>query len=427
MPRTRAAIGLSLGVVVVVSTMTGGSAAAASGARFEQASVSSGGEPGIGSSISGAVSADGRFVAMESSAANLVPGDTNGTVDVFVRDRRAGTTERVSVSNGGAQVEGESYSPSISADGRYVAFTSWSPDLLPAGTQGAPEIFVRDRRAGTTELVSVSTAGVPADYECASSRISADGRFVAFVTGAVNLVAGDTNGVSDVFVRDRRAGTTERVSVSSVGRQADGASTQPAISADGRYVAFSAAAANLVRGDTNQVDDVFLRDRRAGTTTRVSVSGTGGQSAAAGVSPAISATGRYVVFVSYDEQVQEIRLRDRRADGTTRVSVSSTGQPANRASGSPSVSADGRFVAFESSATNLAPGDVDEADNVFVRDRRAGTTIGFSPPNPADYPVEAGLFQPVISDNGRSVAFTSGAPVFSPGAIGYQIIVRDQS
>jgi Tol biopolymer transport system component len=152
-------------------------------------------------SFSPALSADGRFVAFESEASNLVPGDTNGERDVFVHDRQAGTTERVSVRRDGVQVRGSSYRPALSADGRFVAFVSRVHTLVPGDTNNKADVFVRDRRTGTTERVSVGPNGVQGNGRSDFPTLSADGRFVAFESEASNLGPGDTNDAGDVFVR----------------------------------------------------------------------------------------------------------------------------------------------------------------------------------------------------------------------------------
>jgi Tol biopolymer transport system component len=200
-----------------------------------------------------------------------VPGDTNAAADVFVRDRQTGTTTRVSKNTTGGQAANPSYSPSISSDGRYVAFDS-STDLVPGDTNGMRDIFVRDRTAGVISRISKSSAGEQGDYPSYSQSISSDGRYVAFYSYATNLVAGDTNGNGDIFVRDRQNNTTRLVSKSTAGVQGDGESSSPVVSANGRYVAFVSEAANLVTGDTNGNEDIFIRDRQTGTTTLVSKS-----------------------------------------------------------------------------------------------------------------------------------------------------------
>lgn len=218
----------------------------------------------------------GRFVAFVSDSSNLVPGDTNGVADVFVLDRARQTIERVSVASGGAQANGDSglFTPAITPDGRFVAFASTASNLVPGDTNGTWDVFLRDRLRGTTERISIGGDGEQANGGSSGApALSADGRFVAFGSFASNLVPGDTNGAADVFVRDRANGTTERVSVATGGGQADGGGGDPTISADGRYVAFDSSASNLVAGDANGATDVFVHDRQTGTTTLVSVAG----------------------------------------------------------------------------------------------------------------------------------------------------------
>src|SRR6058998_1751352 len=233
----------------------------------ERVSVDSAGNQGNGDSTDVALSADGRFVAFTSVAPDLVTGDTNGAMDVFVHDRQTGTAERVSVDSAGNQANGDSTDVALSADGRFVAFTSAAPDLVAGDTNGAADVFVHDRQTGTTERVSVDSAGTQANGSSFGRALSADGRFVAFISVAPDLVAGDTNGVADVFVHDRQTGTTERVSVDSAGNQANGDSTDVALRADGRFVAFTSAAPDLVAGDTNGAADVFVHDRGTTDTT----------------------------------------------------------------------------------------------------------------------------------------------------------------
>jgi Tol biopolymer transport system component len=203
------------------------------------------------------ISADGRFVAFASKATNLVPGDTNRRTDVFVHDRKLGRTERVSVGSDGSQDGRPSFEPSISADGRFVAFASRATTLTVGDTSPNETVFVRDRQLGTTETVSVGPNGVHARGHSHSPSISADGRHVAFVSGAANLVEGDTNGVEVVFVRDRRSRVTI---LASVGRGRDrfrDGGILPSIAADGQAVAF--ASGDLVPEDTNGFQDVYIR------------------------------------------------------------------------------------------------------------------------------------------------------------------------
>ncbi len=382
----------------------------------ERVSVVSGPVESDGASSEHAVNADGRYVAFMSTADNLVAGDTNGAPDVFVRDRQAGTTERVSVATDGTEGDGSVWSPAISADGRYVAFTSTSDNLVAGDTNGAPDVFVRDRQAGTTERVSVAGDSTEGNADSEAPSLSSDGRYVMFMSAADNLVAGDTNGAPDVFVRDRQAGTTERVSVAGDGSQALGFSGYPATSADGRYVAFVSAADNLVAGDANGVPDVFVRDRQAGTTERVSVASGGGEADAFSWYPATSGDGRYVVFLSAADDLvagdtngaPDVFVRDRQAGTTERASVATDGSEGNADSGTaaPSISADGSRVAFVSGASNLVAGDTNGVGDVFLRDRQAGTTERVSVAGDGTQ-ADAASTSTAISADARYVAFSS--------------------
>jgi Tol biopolymer transport system component len=225
-------------------------------------SVASNGAQGNRQSTAPSISADGRYVAFASLASNLVSGDTNNEPDIFVHDRETGQTNRVSVASDGTQGNGGSYMPSISADGRYAAFKSSASNLVPGDTNGYEDIFVHDRETAQTERVSVASDGTQGNHWSSYLVISADGRYVAFASLASNLVSGDTNNELDIFVHDRETSQTKRVSVASDGAQADGGSWyNPSISADGRYVAFGSVASNLVPGDTNGMQDVFVHDR----------------------------------------------------------------------------------------------------------------------------------------------------------------------
>src|SRR5438067_1693678 len=350
------AVGLLAGVLVLLATPTGASAQ-----TTERVSVDSAGNEQIGPPPDGptpppSISADGRFVAFDSRATNLVPGDTNGRSDLLGHDRQTWITERMSVDGAGNQGNSDSDRPLISANGRFVAFNSRSTNLVPGDTNGTSDVFVHDRQTGTTERVSVDNTGNQGNGGSGVVAISADGRFVAFVSTATNLVPGDTNGVLDVFVHDRQTGTTERVSVDSAGNQGNGGSAVFAISADGRFVAFVSSATNLVPGDTNGGQDVFVHDRRTGTTER--------------------------------------------------VSVDSAGTESNGSSERPAISADGRFVAFWSSATNLVTGDTNGTSDVFVHDRGAPatvtTTVSFDAPAPPGGPGPfGGVFEGIDFGTGQ--------------------------
>jgi Tol biopolymer transport system component len=247
----------------------------------------------------GAISADGRFVAFESRSTNLIAVDTKASSDIFVRDVQAGTTTLVSVSTNGTLGNQDSFKPQLSADGRFVAFESYADNLVSGDTNSLPDIFVRDRLLGTTTRVSLGLLGAEGDGECHDASISWDGRYVAFASGSTNLVLGDSNGMRDIFVHDRQSGATLRASVASNGGEGNGDSFRPALSASGRFIAFFSAANTLVASDTNDVPDVFVHDLQGGTTERVSVESLGLEAFPdLSENPAISADGRFVAFES---------------------------------------------------------------------------------------------------------------------------------
>jgi len=352
----------------------------------ERVSVDSFGNEGNDYSSVSSLSADGRFVAFRSWATNLVPGDTNGMDDIFVRDRLLGTTERISVDSSGTESNGSSDYPSISADGRYVAFESFADNLVPGDSNADSDVFVRDRQLGTTELATVDSNGTPGNNSSGHPTISPDGRYVTFYSYSNNLVPGDTNQYSDIFIRDRQLGVTERVSVSSNGAQGLNNSGDPyyfacpaCVSADGRFVAFFSSANNLVPGDTNFSEDIFVRDRQLALTERVSISSGGAQGDNDSWGASISSDGRYVSFFSYarnlvpnDTGGSDAFVRDRQLGTTERASISSSGVQGDGYS--PSISADGRYVAFHAAASSLVPDDTNGAPDIFVRDRFGGTS-----------------------------------------------------
>ena len=407
----------------------------------ELVSVGLGGAQSDGNCDSPALSADGRFVAFGSLATNLVPNDTNTVRDVFVRDRLKGTTERVSVSSSGAQADVDSDFPALSADGRYVAFFSLATNLVQGATSGTGNIYLRDLKAGTTELLSVGLHGEEGDGFSIDPSISADGRFVAFKSGATNLVPGDTNGAPDAFVRDRLKGKTERVNVGPHGRQPDhGVFEHVAISASGRFVAFDSYATNLVPGDTNGTIDVFVHDRLTDKTERVSVGAGGAQAKGNSAFPMLSAGGRYVVFDSDATNLadgdtnglDDFYVHDRVTGATERVSVSSTGVQGDRSVDAfPSISGNGRFVTFTTAAGTLVPHDTGYLDDVFLRDLKKGLTRrvnvgpgGVQANGPSgDFGL---LVTQAISPDGNVVAFTSGATNLAPGKTDFNndILVR---
>ena len=347
------AVGLAFAIPLSAQMPHGSTERVSVGSDGSQGDSGSGGD----ASHDVAVSAEGRYVAFSSCASNLVVDDTNGECDVFVRDRITKETTRVSVASDGVQANDYSGSPAISGDGRYVAFVSWANNLVANDTNGTVDVFVHDRLTAATTRDSVASDGRQGNGGSGPVSLSADGRFVAFTSWASNLVVGDTNGCADTIVRDRASGATTRVSVATGGTQADhGSDGSPAISADGRYVAFRSFGSNLVTGDTNGQLDVFVHDRSTAATTR--------------------------------------------------VSVASDGTQANGPSGSPAVSGDGRVVGFDSLASNLVDGDTNGSWDVFAHDRTTGVTTRVSVATDGAQG-NWSSFEPSLTPDGRLVAFDS--------------------
>lgn len=395
--------------------------------KIDRASVSSLGGQGNNASRGPAISGDGRYVAFLSDASNLVPDDTNDAGDIFIRDLRTGRTSRVNESTRGDQANGRTYlRPAISGNGRYVAYVSEATNLVAGDTNDTADVFVRDLRTGRTIRANVTGTGAQANRGTdgdvpwsvtGSVTISTDGRYVAFHSGATNLVPGDTNGVGDVFVRDLRARTTTRVSVSDSGAQASYDSFNPSMSGNGRHVGFLSAAPDLVPGDTNGLGDVFVRDLRAGTTTRVSVTSNGeqvhdGESYRSHV--VLSADGRYVTFTSSASTLvpddtnnrYDVFLHDRRAGRTSRISVTSTGGQLDQDSDGPAISADGRFIIFHTGISN--PNGM----ALFMRDRRANTTREVVVTHAGNF--SYGAQDVAINADGRHIAFISDLSTLVP-------------
>jgi Tol biopolymer transport system component len=389
----------------------------------ERVSISATEAQALDGSSLGSISDDGQVIAFWSKAPNLVADDTNGRTDVFIRNRSASWTTRVSVSSAGFQANGDSLNAQISAGGRYVVFASDADNLVPGDTNNARDVFIRDRYAYTTQRVSISTAGAQAGGDSDFPRVSADGRFVAFESDAANLVPGDTNGQTDVFVRDLKAGQTIRLSVSSAGAQANGPCFGASLSDNGMSFAFVSAATNLVPGDTNGKPDVFIRDRVTSATTRGSIVSGGAQANGGSPVARISGDGRWIAFTSGASNLvgadtngaDDAFVHDRATKSTWRVSVGA-GQ-ANAGSRIAGISAGGRYILFTSLASNLIGGDTNNAGDVFVRDRWEGVTrrvsAGVLGQSASDCAATA------LSRSGRFAVFNSLAGNLVPGDAGF--------
>ena len=381
------------------------------------------------------ISDDGRYVAFSSYASNLVPGDT-GVPDVFVRDRVLGTTVKLSFPVSGSQANHVNDTPSISGDGRSVAFESFASNLVLGDTNGVMDIFFRTPDSGPTDRVSVATGGIQANGQSHDPTVSFDGRLVAFSSEASNLVASDTNGVADIFLRDRQLGTTVRISVDSGGAEANGMSGIPRISRDGLYLVFSSDASNLVPGDTNGTTDAFLRDLVSGTTERISIDSSGVEGNDDCVASGFSDDLRFVAFYGLASNLvpgdtngaADIFLRDRLLGTTGRVSVDALGNEANDDSLIGFVLDDGRYVGFLSNASNLVPGDTNGSWDVFLRDLSTGTVERLSVDTDG-IEADGECHGPSFSSDGRFAAFWSTSTNLVPGDTNDRIdvFVRDRS
>jgi Tol biopolymer transport system component len=400
-------------------------------------------------SVIPAVNANGCVVAFKSYASNLVVGDTNDKVDVFVRDRQAGKTERIpNLGFNQAQSKDNSYPPGLDASGNIVAFGSLSNNLAPCDFNSQVDTFAYDRNAGSTQVLSLALdgegGGVEADLP---ASVSADGNLVVFTALSDNLIAGDNNGKYDVFLANRstcvidpnvcqvqpNTCVIELISQTTTGSQPgtsppDDPSRGGAISADGCHVAFYSSASRLVPQDTNQKIDVFVRDRCGVVgTERVSVANDGtqanGDSQASGFLPGISADGNRVAFSSdatnldpgdsgdNNNGATDVFLRDRGAHQTLLLSKDKNGHSANGPSQYPSISADGTFVVFQSDASNLVDGDTNGHTDIFVVAVDTGAIRRVSV-SASGEEGNAASTQPQISADGTTIVFQSDATNF---------------
>jgi Tol biopolymer transport system component len=414
-PRVLAAAATTV-VAAVGAALALATPAAAAPATTRLSSTATGAPANDFSELPG-LSDDGRYATFTSNATNLAPQDPgNFSTDVYVRDRVTGAVERVSVNSQGEEGIGTSggflTAAPVTPDGRFVAFDAFAFNLVPGDTNRATDAFLRDRRAGTTTRVSVSSAGAQADGASSVDAISADGRYVLFGSRATNLVPGDTNGAADAFIRDTQAGTTTRVSVKRDGTPVDKDTRAWDLSNDGRYVAFTSLA-SYTGGDRNRDEDAYVKDLRTGSIERVSVTNSGrdfpGGTMFGRVS--MSADGRYVSFNAAPANLlPQIYVRDRVTKTTTLVSVNLKGRPATRASFGASISPNGRFVAFNTAAENMVTPEPTAFAHVYVRDLRTGrTTLASVTSGGAPIPQSTGEI--FMCDAG--VAFNS----FYPGVV----------
>ncbi len=396
--------------------MSASVALAGSNPQTERASVSSQGTEANSSSSQPSLSSNGRSLVFVSAADDLVADDSNGAADVFVRNLKKEKTTRVSVGPKRVEADGASSEPTLSDNGRYVAFISGATNLAKKDKNDQVDVFVRDLKRGKTQRISLGRRGAEPNCGCFHPVISGNGRFVAFSSFATNLVRKDRNESADVFLRDLRKRKTTRISVGPKSAQANGDSYQPSISASGKSVAFSSEATNLVNDDANGYADVYVRDLGGRKTLRVSRGLDGDEPDGDSRAPAISARGKSVAFSSSATNLVEDDLNgviDVFLGGVgkgkaKRVSIASDGTEADDESLSPSLSANGRSVAFYSYATNLVATDENEVRDVFVHTVRSKTTERESVSS-TGVEGDAESFAPTLSGNGNRVAFSSSA------------------
>ncbi len=388
--------------------------------------------------VNPALSADGRFIAFESGANNLIPGDGNGVSDIFVYDTWTGILERVSVSNSGMEANGASYCPTISDDGTLVAFTSDADNLVPNDLNGFADVFVHNRQTGVTERVNISSNGDEANgITLNAPMISGDGRFVVFSSLATNLIPNDSTFNEEMFVRDLPNGITARPVAFNDNTFEIFASS---ISQSGRFLGFSVPdQPELDSLDTNFDWDIYIHDRDPdengtfdegnGITELVTVSDSGEIGNNNSFSqPYISADGQFVVYASQatnliandaNGTISDLFVRNRQTDTNELVTISTGGQQANDftfAFFGKYMSDDGRFVVFATAADNLVTNDTNGAQDIFLRDRLNGTTIRISRSG-SGAEANGASFTPAINTNGQYSVFSSPADNLIPGDI----------
>jgi len=373
------------------------------------------GRQGNGESIAPHISGNQQFFVFQSNAtvwASAV--DTNGESDIYLKDRNTGFITLVSAANGVVGNAG-SLNPSVSDSGK-VAFVSNATNLAPDASAPGAKILLSS--GGTISRVDIALSG-QANGPATRPQISGDGNWVAFQSNATNLVAGDTNGATDIYVRNLSSNQVIRASVTQSNTEPNGACIEPSISYDGRFVAFTCFASNMLFNDFNGVADVFVRDLVMGTTQPASFSTTG-QGGAVGNGQSdtaqISGDGRHVVFRSFSTNwdptdtngLADIYLRDLGTIGTPfRMSISSAGVQANQGSFQSAISFAGGAVAFVSNATTLVSGDTNGAADVFVRSRTTGQTLRVQR-DPATQPNGSAVVNSTLRFSG-----TPTNPVFS--------------
>lgn len=386
----------------------------------------------VGNGSHNAISENGDTIVFSSYANNLVPVDGNNTSDIFVYNKITKQIQLISNNEAGFAANGASTTPSVSADGRYIAYTTEATNLvtdsgpLCFGGGKCTNIILHDRYLHSNKHVNRNTLGLRIDaspYE--APAVSADGRFVAFQSKS-SISLGDENDTYDILIRDTVANVTRLVSVDDTGHTGDFESSEFSVNGDGRFVAFRTAS-KLLPGDADNTEDIFLRDIQMGTTSLVSVMQNGSsQPDKPAAQPSISKDGRYVAYAGWSDNIVpgdtnrsiDIFLRDVQAGTTKRVSVNSKGQQANFDSLHPDISSDGQYIVFSSVANNLIRFDPNQSQDVFIHYRDFGVTRLVSRVSYAGAPAMGGeSHQPAISGDGKSITFVSRATNLHPSPL----------
>src|SRR6266850_4852721 len=407
--------------------------------RTTRESVSSTGTPAVGTVQAGSLSANGRYVVFMSNATNLA--GVAGS-QVYRHDRTSGTTVLVTVAKNGIASTAGGFAPSVSADGRFVAFASAGSDFVDGDTNLTMDVFLRDMNNGTTAMVSATQTGAPANTGGAlnnvagARHVSDDGRYVAFSSSATNLVPESSNNKQQVYVKDMLTGLVTRASVDATGAAGNDNSAVPSLSGNGHVVAFRSESANFSPLATAHTSQVFVRDLELGSTTLESVTSAGaiGAGGRPSTSPALSFDGRYVAFESQAQLDArdrdgltgwDVYLRDRTL-GTTAFASYTNNTFSGTDSRAPSISADGRWVGFNSMDDLFVSGDTNHTWDVFLYDRLTAT-VSLASQNDAGQQVNAAATGPSVSSDGRFVMFVTTASnlVTVPTSAGAQLYVHD--
>jgi Tol biopolymer transport system component len=423
----RVAVGRFLLASAVPCGLTVLALAAAGPTSPERVSIGDQGAVPDSGSYEGAATDNGRFVAFSSDATNLIAEDGNEYPDVFVRDRKSGETLLVSHDAAGAPGNSYSYYPSISANGRFVVFESYATDLVDVDGNGVWDVFLADMKTGDVMRVSEPPGGGDGDSHAFvyGASISKNGRYVAYYSGASNLVADDSNEYYDVFLFDRVRGTTTLVSRNADGDPANGDSDDPSISANGRFVTYYSYATDLPDGGVGESADIFVYDARTGTTTMASPGLEGAGADGGSYDPVVSDNGRWVAFYSDATNLvagdtngfEDTFLYDRKTGEMRRVSVTADGTEGSNHSYEPAMSANGKVLVFYSSASNLSPDDANGGNNdIFRVDLKTGALTLLSRNADGTGGDDGSYFvAPALSPNGHYLAFGSSATNLEAG------------